>query len=145
MECFFYCFAVIFCFAKLYCLRQLYWLRQLYFSQSEKLRIFENKFLSFRAKWGRSKFCKMQNGDGANFAKCKVGTERLQIGDGAMPCVYRLQRPAHGPKFARISECRLLSPSVTSCHLPRQMEAFSAGASPPPYKHHPAKQDFITQ
>ena len=109
MECFFYCFAVIFCFAKLYCLRQLYWLRQLYFSQSEKLRIFENKFLSFRAKWGRSKFCKMQNGDGANFAKCKVGTERLQIGDGAMPCVYRLQRPAHGPKFARISECRLLS------------------------------------
>ena len=43
------------------------------------------------AKWGRSKFCKMQ------------------IGDGAMPCVCRLQRPAHGPKFARISECRLLS------------------------------------
>ena len=132
------------------------------------------------AKWGRSKFCKMQSGD------------------GAMPCVCLLQRPAHGPKFARISECfckvgteqilqnakwgrskfcdlrlqnnssvpishgelrlkisttanrvsrLLLSPSVTSCHLPRQMEAFygvsrtprptlkffSAGASPPPY------------
>ena len=72
----------------------------------------ECRFLSFRAKWGRSKFCKMQ------------------IGDGAMPCVCRLQRPAHGPKFARISECRLLSPSVTSCHLPRQMEAFFGGSKP---------------
>ena len=60
----------------------------------------------FHANWGRSKFCK------------------TQIGDGAMPCVFRLQRPAHGPKFARISECLLLSPSVTSCHLPPRWRLF---------------------
>ena len=36
------------------------------------------------------------------------------------------------------------SPSVTSCHLPRQMEAFTAGASPPPYKLNRAMRDVIS-
>ena len=89
---------------------------------------------------------------------CKTGTEQIlqnaKWGRSKF-CDLRLQRPAHGPKFAKISECLLLckvgteelfcdlrlqnNSSVPILHVPSSNKwvlvwgFFPAGASPPPY------------